>query len=72
MTVFKIVAIVLIVAGIAALAYGGFAYTKSSHEAKVGPFDFAVKEKRTAHIPPWAGIAAIAAGIVLLVIPKRT
>jgi TRAP-type C4-dicarboxylate transport system permease small subunit len=68
----KIVAILLIVAGIAALAYGGFTYTKATHEAKIGPFDFAVKEKKTVNIPMWAGIAAIVAGLVLLVVPTRT
>jgi len=68
----KIVAIILIVAGIAALAYGGFTYTKATHEAKIGPFDFAVKEKKTVNIPMWAGIAAIAAGLLLLVVPTRT
>jgi hypothetical protein len=68
----KIVAIILIVAGIAALAYGGFSYTKATHEAKIGPFDFAVKEKKTVNIPMWAGIAAIVAGLLLLVVPTRT
>jgi multidrug transporter EmrE-like cation transporter len=68
----KIVAIVLIVAGIAGLAYGKFTYTKATHEAKIGPFDFSLKEKRTVNIPMWAGIAAMVAGVLLLVVPRRT
>ena len=68
----KIVAIVLIVAGIAGLVYGKFTYTKATHEAKVGPLDFSLKEKRTVNVPMWAGIAAIAAGLLLLVVPRRT
>ena len=72
MSLLKVIAIVLIVAGIAGLVYGNFSYTKTTHEAKVGPFDFSVKEKKTVNVPLWAGIAAIAAGIALLVIPKRT
>lgn len=68
----KVVAILLIVAGIVGLAYGGFSYTKATHEAKIGPFDFAVKEKKTVNVPIWVGVAAIAAGLVLLVVPKRT
>jgi len=68
----KIVAIVLILAGVAGLMYGNFTYTKATHEAKVGPFDFSIKEKRTVNVPLWAGIAAIVAGAVLLVIPKRS
>jgi hypothetical protein len=68
----KVVAIVLIVAGIAGLMYGKFSYTKATHEAKFGPFDLSVKEKKTVNVPLWAGIAAIAAGALLLVVPKRT
>jgi hypothetical protein len=70
--VLKIVAIVLIVAGIAGLVYGKFSYTEATHEANLGPMSIAVKEKKTVNIPLWAGIAAIVAGAVLLVVPKRT
>jgi uncharacterized membrane protein YidH (DUF202 family) len=69
--VLKVLAIVLILAGIAGLAYGNFSYTKTTHAAKIGPFDFSVKEKKTVNVPLWAGIAAIASGVVLLAIPKR-
>jgi multidrug transporter EmrE-like cation transporter len=72
MNTIKVVAIILIVAGIAGLAYGQFSYTKATHEVKLGPIDFAIKEKRTVNVPLWAGIAAIAAGLVLLVVPRRT
>jgi len=68
----KIVAIILIIAGIAGLMYGKFTYTKATHEAKLGPIDLSVKEKKTVNIPLWAGIAAIVAGALLLVVPKRT
>jgi hypothetical protein len=67
----KIVAIVLIVAGIAGLVVGQFTYTKATHEAKLGPIDLAVKEKRTVNVPLWASIAAIVAGGLLLAVPKR-
>jgi uncharacterized membrane protein YidH (DUF202 family) len=68
----KIVAILLIVAGIAGLVYGKFTYTKATHEIKAGPIDFAIKEKKTVNVPLWAGIAAIVAGGLLLVVPKRS
>lgn len=68
----KIVAIVLIVAGILGLAYGQFSYTKATHEVKLGPIDLAVKEKKTVNVPLWAGIAAIVAGALLLLVPRRT
>jgi hypothetical protein len=68
----KIVAIILIVAGIAGLAYGQFTYTKATHEANLGPIDISIKEKKTVNVPLWAGIAAVAAGLLLLVIPRKT
>jgi len=72
MSAVKVIAIVLIIAGIAGLAYGKFTYTKATHEAKVGPLDFSIKEKKTVNVPLWAGIAAIVAGGLLLVIPTKT
>jgi len=67
----KIVAILLIVAGAAALAYGGFSYTKETHKAEIGPLKIQVQEKDQVNIPQWAGIAAIVAGVVMLVIPGK-
>jgi hypothetical protein len=62
----KIAAIILIIAGALALAYGGFTYTKDTHEVKLGPLELSVKEKKTVNIPIWAGIGAIVIGGVLL------
>jgi drug/metabolite transporter (DMT)-like permease len=67
----KIVGIVLIVAGVAALAYGGFSYTKETHNAEIGPLKLSVQEKERVNVPQWAGLAAIIAGVVLLVIPSK-
>lgn len=63
----RIAAIVLIVAGILGLAYGGFSYTRETHQAKLGPIELSVKEKENVNIPMWAGIAAIVIGGLLLV-----
>jgi TRAP-type C4-dicarboxylate transport system permease small subunit len=71
MSAVKIVAIVLIAAGILALVYGGFSYTKKTHEAQVGPFDFSVKETKTVNIPIWAGVGAIVVGGALLVFGRK-
>jgi len=68
----KVVAILLIIAGIAGLVYGKFSYTKATHEAKVGPFDLSVKERKTVNVPLWAGVAAIVAGALLLLVARRT
>jgi len=64
----RIVGIVLIVAGIAALALGGFSFTKETHQAKLGPLEFSIKEKQNVNVPAWAGVAAIVVGGALLVL----
>jgi len=67
----KIIGVILIVAGVLGLVYGGFSFTKDTHQAKLGPIEFAVKEKETVNVPTWAGIGAIAVGVVLLIIKPR-
>lgn len=62
----KIAAIVLIAAGVLGLVYGGFTYTKETHRADFGPLQLTVKDKETVSIPVWAGVGAIAVGVVLL------
>ena len=64
----RIAAIVLIVAGALCLVYGGFSYTKSTQNLKLGPIELSVKEKETVNVPMWAGIGAIVLGGVLLVV----
>jgi hypothetical protein len=62
----RIAAIVLIVAGILGLVYGGFSYTKQTTGAKLGPIELKVTEKETVNVPIWVGIGAIVVGGVLL------
>jgi hypothetical protein len=62
----RIFAIVLIAAGILALMYGGFTYTKESHDLKIGSLEVSVKDKETVSVPAWCGVGAIAVGVVLL------
>lgn len=71
MNPFKTVAIVLIVAGVLGLLYGGFSYTKETHDLKIGPIELSVKEKQEVNIPMWAGIGAIVVGGLLLVFGGR-
>ena len=71
MTAVKIVGVVLIIAGVLALVYGGFSFTKETHQAKLGPLELQVKEKETVNIPVWAGVGAIAIGAVLLLVPLK-
>ena len=64
MTPLKIVAIVLIVAGIGALAYGGFSYTKEREAVSVGGLELAAERK--GFIPPAVGWVAVIAGAALV------
>ena len=64
-------ALVLIVAGVLGLAYGGFTYTKDTHETKLGPIELSVEEKETVNIPVWLGACAIIAGVLLLVVRRK-
>ena len=67
----RIAAIVLIVAGILGLAYGGFSYTKQTTGAKLGPIELKVTEKETVNVPIWVGVGAIVVGGLLLVLGGR-
>lgn len=71
MNLTRIIGIVLIVAGIAALGLGSISFTKETHQAKLGPLELSVKEKETISFPTWAGIAAIVVGGVLVVYGGR-
>ncbi|GGE68649.1 hypothetical protein [Massilia psychrophila] len=63
----KIIGIVLIAAGIAGIALGGFSFTQETHKASLGPLNLSVAEQKTVDIPLWASIAAIVAGAAVLV-----
>ena len=47
----KMVGIALLVAGVLALVYGSFSYTKDTTAVKLGPVELSVKEKKTVNVP---------------------
>jgi hypothetical protein len=71
MNAMKLLGIVLLAGGILGLVYGGFTYTKETHEAKIGPITLSVKDKETVNVPIWAGVGAIVIGGLLLVTGSR-
>lgn len=71
MNAIKMLAIALIVAGSLGLVYGGFTYTKDTHQAKIGPIELSVQEKETVNVPIWAGVGAIVAGVILLFVREK-
>ncbi|HSO24345.1 MAG TPA: LPXTG cell wall anchor domain-containing protein, partial [Chondromyces sp.] len=64
--------ILLIAAGIIGLVYGGITYTKTTHDAKLGPFEVSIKDKETVNVPVWAGVGAIVAGGALLLVRRKS
>jgi len=72
MSAFKIVGAVLLAAGILGLLYGGFSYTRETHEAKLGPLELSVQDKETVNVPVWAGVGAVVVGGFLLLVPMKS
>jgi drug/metabolite transporter (DMT)-like permease len=71
MNSFRLAAIALVIVGTLALIYGGFSYTKDTTAVKLGPLELSVKEKERVNVPMWAGIAAIVAGGLMLVVGSK-
>ncbi|WP_394788862.1 hypothetical protein [Rhodoferax sp.] len=67
----KLIAVALIAAGVFALVYGSFSYTKDTTAVKLGPLELSVKEKETVNLPVWAGVGAIVIGGLLLVFGSK-
>jgi uncharacterized membrane protein HdeD (DUF308 family) len=67
----KIAGIVLIVLGLAALAYQGFTYTTRETIIDIGPLKATADRQKTVPLPPLVGIAVLVGGVVLLVVGTR-
>jgi hypothetical protein len=63
----RILAIILIIAGVIGLAYQQFSFTRETAQAKIGPVELSVREKQTVNVPMWLSIGALGIGVVLLV-----
>lgn len=66
-----LVGVVLIVAGLAALVYQGITYTSRETVVDIGPIHATAERQRTLPLPPVFGLAAVAAGAVLVVTGGR-
>ena len=67
----KMIAVALMIAGVLALVYGGFSYTKDTTALKLGSVELSVKENKSVNIPIWAGVAAVVAGGLMLLMGGR-
>lgn len=66
----RILAIVLVVAGVLGLIYGGFDYVRDTHEAKLGTLEFAIRSRHTIVVPVWLSVCAVVAGVALLLLGR--
>jgi hypothetical protein len=68
----KLVGVLLIVLGIAALVYGGFTYTTEKKAVDLGPIQIEQKERNSIPLPPLLGAPAIVCGQALLFMSGRS
>jgi hypothetical protein len=66
-----VVGIVLIALGVLALAYQGFTYTSKEKVVDLGPLKVEAERQRTVALPPVIGGAAVAVGVVLVLVGAR-
>lgn len=65
------VGVLLIVLGLAALAYQGFSYTTRETVLDIGPIHATADRERSVTLPPVVGIAAVGAGVLLVAVAMR-
>ncbi len=63
--------IVLIVLGLAALAYQGFTYTTRDTVIDLGPIHATAERQKTVPLPPVLGIVAVVGGVALMIAGAR-
>jgi len=66
-----IAGVLLLVLGVLALAYQGITYTSRETVLDIGPIQATADTEKTVPLPPVLGAAAVAGGVVLLVMGKR-
>ncbi len=71
MKTLTLLGIVLIVLGVAALAYQGFTYTTRETVIDIGPIKATADREKTIPLPPILGIVAVAGGVALMIAGSR-
>lgn len=67
----SLIGIVLIVLGLAALAYQGFSYTTREKVIDIGPLEATAERQKTVSLPPVFGIVAVVAGVAMVIAGSR-
>ena len=71
-SVTTIVGILLIILGIATFAYQGITYTKHEKVAQIGDLQITADTQKTIYFPPIFGGLSLVAGIVLVVVGRKS
>jgi uncharacterized membrane protein YidH (DUF202 family) len=66
-----VLAVILIIIGVIALAYGGFNFTTKEKVAEVGPLKLEKNKTHSVPLPPILGVLALVGGVALLVVSRR-
>jgi hypothetical protein len=64
----RAIGILLILAGMVALVYGGFDLKREEHLVAVGPARITLVDDHELPLPPLAGVIALGAGLLLFVL----
>jgi uncharacterized membrane protein YidH (DUF202 family) len=65
------VAVILIVIGVVAFAYGGLSFTTKEKVVELGPLKIEKDKTHSLALPPVLGILAIVGGIAVLAVMRR-
>ncbi len=68
----KVLGVVLMLAGVLALAYGGFTYTTHKKAVDMGPLQVERSKQHSVPVPPLLGLGALAVGAVLFFTGNRS
>jgi hypothetical protein len=66
-----VIGVVLIIIGVAALAYQGITYTSREKVLDVGPIEATAEKEKTIPIPPIIGGVALAGGLLMVFVGAR-
>jgi uncharacterized membrane protein YidH (DUF202 family) len=67
----RIIGIILIVLGIAGVAYGGFSWTRQKTVIDAGPVTVKTDKHESLPIPPLVGAVCLIGGVVLVATGRR-
>jgi hypothetical protein len=58
-------------AGLIALVFGGFSYSKRRETVAIGPLQASIREQERVSVPPILGAIAVIAGVGLIVLSSK-